>query len=207
MRLKLYLSLLWHSAAAPFDVTATAYSWATLLGLPDPDRSGKRRIQDAITWLATNQFVEVTLRPGRHPTLRPLREDGSGEPYTLPGPEAEPGKPPSFRQLQAEFWTNGWITKLSGPAIAVWLAYVDAKGANNEDPWISERQTRDRYGLTDDTRKKGLKELIAAGLVERRYARLREPFRSDRPITHYRLYPTRFAIVPPVDDATIPQGV
>jgi hypothetical protein len=195
LRLKLYLSMLWFGSGPPHDVTHPAYSWARLLGVNDPDRAGKRRVLDAIDWLDANGFVTRTHHPGKASTVRLLNDSGTGDPYTKP--LAVTGGRPSYRQLDADWWRNGWLATLGGPSIVVWLAYLDSSGNKQGSPqWIAPSRTADRYGMSSDTRQSGLRELQQWGLLERRRTRRREPFVSDRPVTTYALEPTRLRTRP-----------
>jgi hypothetical protein len=47
--LKLYLAILWISAAKPYATNFEAADWALILDLPDPDRKGAARVRRALT--------------------------------------------------------------------------------------------------------------------------------------------------------------
>jgi hypothetical protein len=64
LRLKLYLSLLWVAARAPYNVVRPARAWAVLLGLPDFETKGVRRIQETLRELEQRGFVKVVDNPG-----------------------------------------------------------------------------------------------------------------------------------------------
>ena len=191
VRLKLYLSVLWFASGDGHAVAWQASHWADLLALPDRDTKGKRRIQEAFAWLHTNGFVIVEHRPGKHPNVTVLHETGSGATYTKPGSSAATGGAPSYRKLAPEWWTNGWLAQLSGAAIVTWLAYQDESGIRSDFVWLTPQQSSFRYGLSIDTRKKGLKELRNAGLVEHKRVRNSEAFAAERSITKYRLLSER----------------
>lgn len=189
LRLKVYLSMLWHASGEGHTVDFPAYGWAHLLGLDDT--SGKRRVQDAIVWLNEERFVAVQHRPGQSSIVQMQREDGSGseyrKPYTRPNPEGEPQQP-SYRKLDPSWWTNGWMAALSGAALITWLTFLDDEGANLNTPrWISTSQTKTKYALSPDTRKKGIGELLDWNLLARSIRPQREAFLTARPITSYRL--------------------
>lgn len=84
MCLKLYLAFLWFASAPPHYVTYRARAWAGLLGLYDPEGNGARRVVDAITWLAKEEFVAVRRRAGQPSEVRLLSDLGTGEPYEPP---------------------------------------------------------------------------------------------------------------------------
>lgn len=195
VRLKLYLSMLWMASGHPHDVTHPAYSWARLLGLDDPDGNGKRRVLDAIDWLEANAFIQQHPNRGRPSTIRLLSDTGTGEPYSKPSPAS--GGRPTYRRLNADWWCNGWLATLSGRAIVVALAFLDASGAKTGDPaWITPSRTRTRYGMSNDTRQKGLRELRDWGLIATHRTRNREPFGHDHTITTYALHLTGLAQPP-----------
>jgi hypothetical protein len=197
VRLKLYLSLLWFACGDRHSVEWQASHWADLLGLPDRDAKGKRRIQEAFGWLQSNRFIVVTQRPGKHPTITILNEDGSGAPYSKPGLTAVKGGEPTYRQMSHEWWTNGWIAELDGASIVTWLVYQDESGKQSDFVWLTPDQSLLRYGLSIDTRKKGLRQLRNVGLVEHKRVRHSEAFAAERSITKYRLVPQRLAAPAP----------
>jgi hypothetical protein len=101
------------------------------------------------------------------------------------------GKPldqPKYRKLDPAWWTNGWIAALSGAALITWLTFLDDEGANFNTPrWISTSQTKSKYVLSPDTRKKGIGELLDWNLLDKSVRPSREAFVTARPITSYRL--------------------
>jgi hypothetical protein len=189
VRLKLYLSMLWIAAKPRDGVHATefaAYSWANLLGLDDPDTTGKRRIQDAIAWLDAESYVTRRSRPGRPPIVELRHDDGTGDPYASPIARGKTGEP-KYRKLPPSMWTKGWIAELSGAALVVWLAYSDERSQSSDPKWLTPKQTSERYGISVDTRKKGLAELRGHGLVTP-YRRWRRPdFERPQATVQYRL--------------------
>jgi DNA-binding transcriptional ArsR family regulator len=73
-----------------------------------------------------------------------------------------------YVQLPSSFWTRGWICVLSGPAVAMYLALLhELRGAEDPAPvWFSPAVADSRYGLSEDTRSRGLRELTRAGLID-----------------------------------------
>ena len=65
IRLKLYLSLLWVCAKAPYEATRPARAWAALLGLDDVDGRGARRIHSAFRDLEDRDMVRIRDRGGQ----------------------------------------------------------------------------------------------------------------------------------------------
>jgi hypothetical protein len=177
-RLKLYLSLLWLARSFSRDRPVFAYpaqQLAVLLGLPNPEAAGARRIQEALRWLEKADFVTLDRRRGDVTRVHLLDDAGSGKPYRPTGPlvrraarrTQDDREPHFYVQLDARFWTEGWISDLSGPAVAMYLACLyEQRGRPYEPVWISPRVGRERFDLSDETRNKGLRELVDAGLLD-----------------------------------------
>lgn len=175
-RLKLYLSLLWLARGREDPVFAyPAQQLAALLGLPRPEQAGARRIQEALRWLEDAGFVALDRRRGEATRVHLLDDAGSGKPYQPPGPLARPRPKRTQKEreqhfyvrLDREFWTEGWVTELSGAAVAMYLvALHEQRGRSDEPIWISPRIGRERYDLSDETRHKGLRELVDYGLLD-----------------------------------------
>ena len=185
VRLKLYLSLLW--LARKSDRPAYHFAsreWAVLLGLPAPEAAGARRINDALRWLEEQAFVRLERKRGAPTTVHLLDDGGSGELYHPPGMllvQKRPKLPDSERQkhyyvqFSADFWLDGWVTKLTGPAVAMYLVLLHQQTMSHSDLlWISPSLTKARYDLSEDTRNKGLRELVEQGLATLE----RQPLRS-----------------------------
>jgi hypothetical protein len=215
VRLKLELSFLWFAAKPPHDLAYPARAWATLLDLDDPAGRGARRINEAILWLERHQLISVESRAGQPNVVTLLSETGTGDPYELPGAaynRLRNKKPRDlaeehrYIQLPNELWTKGWIPVLSGAAVAMLLVLYTELGSKNPehtDLWFSPRQAELRYGLSEDTRSKGLRELRAAELITAR----RQPIAPDnfdfqRLRNVYRLEPQRLQ-----DTASLPEEI
>lgn len=206
VRLKLLLSFLWFASGTPHTLAYPARAWATLLGLPDPDTRGTRRVNDAVVWLEAHHLIEVENRAGRANLIRLLREDGSGQPYIAPATayrdtQNAAGKraqnlsetnPHRYLQLPNTTWTNGWIEVLSAAGLAMLLVLLSELGGKpfeTTDLWLSPTQSANRYGLSEDSQTKGLRELRRAGLITTRrqsinrdvfdFRRLRNVYRLD----------------------------
>jgi hypothetical protein len=177
-RLKLYLSLLWLARNRNLDRPVFGYpaqQLAALLGLPRPDDAGARRVQEALRWLAKEGFVALDRRPGDVTRVHLLDDAGSGLPYQPAGSLATRAPRRSqkdreqhfYVQLDSQFWTRGWVTALSGAAVAMYLACLyEQRGQSDEPVWISPRIGREQYDLSDETRNKGLRELTDQGLLD-----------------------------------------
>ena len=80
-RLKLYLSLLWLARSFNRERPVFAYpahNLAALLGLPNPDTAGARRVQEALRWLENAGFVALDRRRGDVTRVHLLDDAGSG---------------------------------------------------------------------------------------------------------------------------------
>lgn len=123
--------------------------------------------------LADAGFVALDRRPGDATRVHLLDDAGSGAPYQPAGGLTTPAlrrtqqqrREHFYVQLDARFWTNGWITELSGTAVAMYLACLYKRRGRDETIWISPQAGRDRYDLSDETRNKGLRELTDHGLL------------------------------------------
>ena len=70
-----------------------------------------------------------------------------GEPYRPAGPLVTRASKRSQRereqhfyvQLDARFWTEGWVTELSGAAIAMYLACLYEQRGRDGEIWVSPR--------------------------------------------------------------------
>jgi hypothetical protein len=178
---KLYLALIWRSSAEPFATRLSARWWAELLALPDSSGNGTRRVRDALKTLGDHDLIEVKQRRGIPPVVTLLREDGSGQPYSVPrGANGD-----YYFQIPAQMWTTGQLQKLSTPGLAMLMAVLAEQTSPGSPVWWSTTRFPGRYGLSSATRARGTKELQEAGLldVERKLI----PLSVDRPRKIYRV--------------------
>lgn len=177
VRLKLELSFLWFAVNPPHDLTFPSRVWATLIGLDDPEGRGTRRVRQAITALAAENLIRVVGQAGRPNKIFLLDEGGNDNSYVLPGEAYNKSKGSGqewrhrYIQIPDTLWTNGWVATLSGAALAMLLvlfAELGQKDASKTDIWFSPSQAKKIYGLSEDTRSKGLRELRGAGLITAR---------------------------------------
>lgn len=177
VRLKLELSFLWFAVNPPHDVTVPSRVWATLIGLDDPEGRGTRRVRQAITALAAENLIRVVGQPGRPNKIFLLDEGGNNNTYVLPGEAYNKSKGSGqewrhrYIQIPDTLWTNGWVATLSGAALAMLLvlfAELGQKDASKTDIWFSPSRAKETYGLSEDTRSKGLRELRGAGIITAR---------------------------------------
>lgn len=164
--LKLYLSLIWRSAAYPFTTSIPTRKWAELLALPDPGGKGSRRISDAFRVLERLELIATEPQPGAPSLVTMLHEDGTGKEYRLPrGGEAD-----RYFHVPAALWVSGDMQRLSAPAVGMLLAVLSDQRAPGADVWWSTQRFPGRFGLSSATRARGTSELTAAGLLDVRRA-------------------------------------
>lgn len=173
VKVKLLLSMLWIGAKPPHDVSQPARVWAELLGLEDPETKGAARVNAAARRLVEGGFLGVEKRPGQSSRLFLMDETGSGEKYTHPGSywtkseTVTPAKDaPRYTQLPVDIWVNGWMAKLSGPALTMLMILLEqTRGKTYENLWFSPAVVAKRYAISDVTRRKGVEELAQLRLI------------------------------------------
>ncbi|MDP9850253.1 hypothetical protein [Streptosporangium lutulentum] len=176
VRLKLLLTYLWmqtkdHGVALAYP----AQVWARLLDLDQPETAGARRINEAQAWLEGHMFIATQAQPGHANKVTVLNETGNDEPYIAPGAAAkalsndpEKARPHYYAQIPATLWTNGYIQLMTGAGLAMYLILLDQyalTGAAPQPVWISPSAFKAYYGLSQDTRAAGIKDLTELGLV------------------------------------------
>jgi hypothetical protein len=185
LRVKMYLSLLWVCAKAPYAAVRPGRAWAALLGLEDPAGKGARRVQAAVRDLADRGMVSVEDRGGWASAITPLIEHGTGKPYSSPSEthnrltqnRASPAVLALHRyfRLPSGLWTSGLIGELSGPGLAMLLVLrCEQQGRDGKAVWFSPDRAENRFGLAESTRRQGLAELRDRGLVTTTSQRLSE---------------------------------
>lgn len=184
------LWLLAHALAStdPWDVALPAWVWARALGMPDT-ASSRVFISQSWTWLEHQRLIRSE-RDGVMRRVYLLDDGGRGSAYTH-GRETEQL---DYFKLPHHYWLDGWNARLSLAGTAVLLIALSLPKT-----FILPQEHGARwYGLSRDTIRRGLAELIKAELLsvrithkraplsptgatqQRRYA-LREPFRRPTP--------------------------
>ncbi len=185
LRLKLYLSLLWVCAAAPHEVIRPGRAWAGLLGLDDPSGRGARRVQEAMRDLQDRNLVRILDRGGHASAVTLLSDFGTGAPYTSPSETYNQlkmgGAGPvqlavhRYFRVPSGLWTTGLISRLTGPGLAMLLVLrCEQQGKDGSTVWFSPDRALIRFGLAESTRRQGLEQLRAEGLVTTMTRRLSE---------------------------------
>lgn len=166
-RLAVLISLLWVLAAEPHVSSRPARFWAELIGLEDPAVGGARAVMSSLKELEKRGFVRITeSKDGSPPTVQLLNESLNGRDYSVPGNVKKGPVDPYFRIPQF-LWTSGLIASLSGPALAMYLVVLSVYRNDIDDyrVWFSQATFKDRFALGESTRKAGLRELVAAGVL------------------------------------------
>lgn len=175
LRAKLYLSLLWVCAKEPYDVSRPARAWAALLGLPDHDDGGVRRIQQALRDLDQRRFISLEDRGGLPSRVVMRSEKGDGGPF-VPAPDAyhslSRDAPDAvtyehrYFRVPSSLWTDGHIARLKGPSLGMLLALLsERRGQASPAVWFSPTRAKERFGFSTSTRREGLQHLRDLGLV------------------------------------------
>ncbi|MCW2901983.1 MAG: hypothetical protein JWO67_4248 [Streptosporangiaceae bacterium] len=173
VRLRLFLSLLWMVRDVP-ELSFPARAWAELLGLDQPDTNGARRIKDALRWLDVNQFIRLERVPGRDSVVHLLDDIGLGRSYELPGAaynrlreDPEAARMHTYLKVPGALWTRGWMSILPGPAVAMLIVLLyESSRTDKTWVWFSPSVADLRYGISEDTRVKGIRKLQQAGLID-----------------------------------------
>jgi hypothetical protein len=153
--LKLYLALLWLSSGYGHTSELEAGDWAQILDLR-PLEKGARRVRKALEILERHQLIAIQRRPGKSNVVRLLRDDGSGNKYSLPKGRGEADR---YFSVSAELWTRGLIQGMSAAALAMLLVVLEESFGRNQPQWWSPRVFSERFCISPDTRTKGIKEL------------------------------------------------
>lgn len=169
LRVQLYLSLLWVCASSPYQTDRPSRVWAQLLSLKDPETNGTRRIRAALKELHERKFVRQEMtKPA--PTIHLLSDLGDGSEYVPPGiaigEAAEEAKSQhEYFRVPNAIWTDGYISDMDGPAIAMFLVLLAESRGIDKKVWISPRALEELYGISPSTRTKGISRLQDLGLI------------------------------------------
>ncbi|MCU1416114.1 MAG: hypothetical protein JWP32_288 [Schumannella sp.] len=165
-RVLLYLSLLWVAGGGDHTTSRPSWFWADLLGLPDSKGAGGRAIRSNWEELERRKFVGI--EPGKAsgdlPTIRALKEDGSGDAYVIP--TGQPGD--TYRRVPEAAWrTLFHTTDLTGAGLSMYLVSLRTFGQAGGNPLTFPRSYfSSEYGMSESTRKAGLRNLVDLGVLE-----------------------------------------
>jgi DNA-binding transcriptional ArsR family regulator len=180
--LDLYLLLHAGAAAAPWDVTQSAMSWARMLDMPST-RSSETSISRTWNWLEDQRLVR-TKRDGRIRSVYLLLEDGSKRPYSRPV-RGQPFTPRGYFKVPYDYFLDDWHHRLKLPAKATLMICLAQKPIFT----LPTEPAAGWYGISADTLQRGLDQLFKAGLLHR-WQRSKKAPRARHGLTkinHYRL--------------------
>jgi hypothetical protein len=159
VRLKLFLTFAMQATRPPRTVPPrSAQALAALLDLPE--KGGGRRVNAALNWLERERMITRITRPGRAPEVTVLNPDGSGTEWVR-------SSGARWITLPIEFWREGWIHRLSGRAVAVYIALRELVGGKSDPRGeYMDRYRKNQYGMSNDTWTRATKELVELGLLQ-----------------------------------------
>lgn len=169
--MKLYLALIWRCSREPFVTQVPSRTWAQLLDLPDPNRLGARRINDALNTLSQLRLVELEPVRGLPTIVKLLSEDGRGKEYTIPSEAYRQARSQKARERHQYFkvpqalWVSGHMQGLSAAGVAMLLVLLEETHEAGTRQWWSVDTFDRRFRLSKDVRAKGTKELVARNLA------------------------------------------
>lgn len=155
VRLKLHLTLALMATRQPYELEEppAAHWFADMLGLPNPDVNGARRVTEALTWLHNEEFIARSRRPGKPPHVK-LLHHGSAS-----------GANTRYVQIPLDLWRQGWILRLSAKALGIYLVLKEATGGSKDNAAVLSGSRKDQYYLSDETWARAVKELESVGLL------------------------------------------
>jgi hypothetical protein len=163
--------------------------YAKLLGLPTPKTAGAARVRRSLDTLGAAGLLWVDRTNGATPRAQLRREDGSGEPYKIPGEKElvlhegalRPKAEGRYVVLPATFFTNGWAAALTARAIAALLALLVQRGLDPDKPvFIAPSIRRNLYGMGEDSFLRGVAELSFYRLVHHESAPVTRAWTTTR---------------------------
>jgi hypothetical protein len=157
LRLKLHMTLAMQATRAPRTLPKRpTQSLARLLNLPAD--TGSRRVKDAMKFLERENLITATPPTDGKEGLLLLHPDGSGNAWE--------GNGARWVGVPFTLWTNAWILRLSGRAVAVLLALLELNGGSEHpDGELMDRHRKKQYGLSDDTWTRATQELERFNLL------------------------------------------
>ncbi|MBJ7321687.1 MAG: hypothetical protein JHC70_05010 [Rhodococcus sp.] len=193
------LALTWRCSAEPYNTDIKASAIARLWNLPSPDTNGARRVQEAMVALADHDLISVERHPGKQSTITLLDDAGTGGSYESPNKAYNTArrrkvKPAgllrhNYFKVDAKWWKSGQIQQLKGPGLAMLLILLseDTPLRRETGIWISPSNFQQRYGLSVDTRKVGLKQLQDHRLISATAQLQQDVFVQNRRRVFYEL--------------------
>lgn len=174
--LQLYLLLNCLALAPPWDSTRPAGLWARALG--KTNAGGEAAVSRAWKWLELNKLV-TTARQNRMVQATLLAHNGTGRPYK---------RRSDFFILPNAFFLKGCHRNLKLPGTAMLL--IALYQLRNQDEFVLSYANAARYyGLSEDTARRGIDELLQLKLlaVEPKWMKLPLSGHGGGDVPHYKL--------------------
>ena len=165
--LDLHLLLLALQPVIGEDDPLPGKTWARLLSTSSDTRSPSTVSR---TWAILENLNLIRREHGRP---RPLREDGSGTPWTHPGEDRDTV---GYFSLPRRYWTDGWHERLHLPGKALLLIVLAETNTPGSPAFsLTAEKIAAHYGLSLSTVKRGLQELRDLKLLGEHSQRVRAP--------------------------------
>lgn len=143
-------------------------TWARLLTTSKATRSAATVSR---TWAVLEDLQMIQRQRGT--PVRPLREDGSGAPWSHPGQDRDAI---GYFSLPRRYWTDGWHERLHLPGKAMLLILLAETNSPTSSTFtLPAEKIAKHYGLSLSTVKRGLRELRAQDLIGEHWQRIPAP--------------------------------
>ncbi|MGW5435961.1 hypothetical protein [Nocardia asteroides] len=113
-------------------------------------------------------------RAGHSTIIKPLREDGSGRPWSRPGQPTEVAEDGGYFTVPHAYWTVGYADQLRLPGKAMLLIMLKETQGRQTFEMAVERAP-EWYGISERTAERGYAELSKTGLLDIRLQRVPSP--------------------------------
>lgn len=157
VRLKVHMTLTMQATRSPYTVQRRpSSSMARMLNLDD--RTGGRRVTEALKWLESRKLIEPSEPKNNAPQLQLLDPTGSGGPWPQIGTR--------YLAVPLHLWSNGWILQMNGRSLAAFLALTELNGGSlNPRGEVMDGYRKEQYGLSADTWTRAIQDLEHLGLL------------------------------------------
>lgn len=175
-RLAVLLTLLWVCAkptygedgAATYRTHRTSSQLAELIGFEHAGRSSSalkassEAVDRALRDLEGRGYLQISSGgAGQKRVIVLLREDLTGAAYSVP-----PGGADSYIRVSEHLWRSGSLSELNAPGIAMLLVALELTKFPQQALILTESFVKERYGLSNSTRRRGLEELVSLGVLD-----------------------------------------
>ena len=175
-RLALLLTLLWVCAKPTYgqDGTATyrthrpSSQLAELIGFEHTGKSSSalrassEAVDRALHDLQGRGYLQISSGgAGQRREVVLLREDLTGSGYSVPS-----GGDDSYIRVPEHLWRTGTLSELNAPGIAMLLVALELTKTAQQALILTESFVKERYGLSNSTRRRGLEELVSLGVLD-----------------------------------------